>query len=286
MTRIDRLALAAALGLSIVALALQVGSDRVPRATGPEASGSWDALDDAGSSRASLAARLDRLERALERETAARHTLEGSLATLLEERRGPGSDDARATAERDDAWAGRQRRTAGPPGLDESVLVAEAGLAPSEARSLREAYDALQMEQLYLRDRAAREGWSSDPGLREELEALVEQERALFRDFGEEAEDWLLYATGRPNRVRVSEVFRSSPAAAAGLSVGDTIVRYGDQPIRSGTDLQQATIAGEPGEWVDVEIARDGRRERLRLPRGPVGVRLEVVSERPGGAPR
>jgi len=223
---------------------------------------------------AEVEVRLQRLERALEATRIEQERLADALAARVA---GTEADETRS--------AGREAPLDEPgtirrPGLDESVLVA-AGFSASDARALRDAYERLQMDQLYLRDRAAREGWNLGDRLGEELTALAEREEALAGDYGDEAYDWVLYATGRPNRVTVRDVFADSPAANAGLAEGDVVVRYDDRRVRTSIELRNATTEGVAGEWVDLEILRAGKRERLRLPRGPLGVLLDVSSSEP-----
>ena len=97
----------------------------------------------------------------------------------------------------------------------------------------------------------------------------------MREDYGEEAYDWFLYASGRANRVVVEGVLGGSAAAEAGLKTGDMIVRYDGERIFKPPALVQGTLAGKLNETVEVEIeGADGRRSTLTLPRGPIGVRL------------
>ena len=221
---------------------------------------------------AEVEARLQRLEQVLEVVRSEQERFAEVLAVKLTQDGSPETPPAPRETAIDEP--GTIRR----PGLDESVLV-DAGFSESEARALRDA--TLQMEQLYLRDRAAREGWNLGDRLGEELTALAEREEALAEEYGDEAYDWVLYATGRPNRVTVRDVFAESPAANAGLAEGDVLVRYDDRRVRSSLELRSATTEGIAGEWVDLEILRAGKRERLRLPRGPLGILLDVSSSEP-----
>ena len=223
---------------------------------------------------ADVEARLQRLEQVLEVVRSEQERLAEVLAVHSTQ------DESAETPPAPRETAIDEPGTIRRPGLDESVLV-DAGFSESDARALRDAYETLQMEQLYLRDRAAREGWNLGDRLGEELTALAEREEALAEEYGDEAYDWVLYATGRPNRVTVRDVFAESPAANAGLAEGDVLVRYDDRRVRSSLELRSATTEGIAGEWVDLEILRAGKRERLRLPRGPLGILLDVSSSEP-----
>jgi hypothetical protein len=78
-----------------------------------------------------------------------------------------------------------------------------------------------QMEIVELSDRALREGWFLQPRHKAELTRL---ERELRQNLGDEEYDRLLYALGKPNRLRAEEVFRGSSASDAGLRRGEIIL--------------------------------------------------------------
>jgi C-terminal processing protease CtpA/Prc len=70
--------------------------------------------------------------------------------------------------------------------------------------------------------------------------------------------------------VRVTEVPASGPAARAGLRAGDVIVAIDGKPLQGLTSREvQRLLTGEVGSSVELEIEREGRRERLRLERAP-----------------
>jgi hypothetical protein len=158
--------------------------------------------------------------------------------------------------------------------FDPEVLAA-AGFARSDVERFRERVGGIELERLYLRDQAAREGWLGSSRFVEEGRRLDESFAALREEFGEDLYDWMLYAEGRPNRVAVTEVLPGSAAESAGLQPGDLIVRYDERRVLSPLELRDATSAGEAGAWVEVELLRDEETVELLLPRGPLGVRLE-----------
>ncbi|MDX1683395.1 MAG: M20/M25/M40 family metallo-hydrolase, partial [Phycisphaeraceae bacterium] len=65
--------------------------------------------------------------------------------------------------------------------------------------------------------------------------------------------------------VGVQSVIVNTPAAEAGLKVGDRIVNLGGRPINDLNDLTAALAEGKPGEAVVIEIIRDGRRHALEV---------------------
>jgi hypothetical protein len=174
--------------------------------------------------------------------------------------------------------------TPGPPGAssqlgDEALL--DAGFTRREVAAFRTRIDDIQLERLYLRDRAAREGWLATRRYMEENRALDDQFFGARKEFGDELYDWAMYSTGHANRVQVTEVMEGSAAADAGLAPGDVIYSYADRRIFSGGELRDETTAGSAGETTPVDVVRDGESLRVYVPRGPLGVILEPSSQEP-----
>ncbi len=179
-----------------------------------------------------------------------------------------------------------ERAPRGSPGIGSSFPEArllEAGFARAEVAAYRERIDQIELDRLFLRDQASREGWLDTPRYAEERAALSQARRDTREEFGDELYDWALFASGRPNRVRVSEVMQGSPAAAAGLEAGDILVRYGERKIFNPRELRQQTLAGDAGAPTEVEILRLGEPPRVFLPRGPLGIRTDPIVREPAG---
>jgi S1-C subfamily serine protease len=87
-----------------------------------------------------------------------------------------------------------------------------------------------------------------------------------------------LYATGRPNHLRVTSVISGSPAETAGLGVGDVILRYDGERLFSARELRGASRDGTAGETVSVDVIRNGDRMQVFLPRGPLGISITASS--------
>jgi hypothetical protein len=226
-----------------------------------------DALAAEREDRVSLAAEVGRLRRDVE-QLAPRLAEQGSDPSAGALDAGGG---ARGTSEADAEIA------ASDEGFEESALL-ERGVPPDEVARLHRRFEETEMAILYLRDRAAREGWDRRRRMMRELEQI----RAGLRDdVGDESYDLMLYAAGRDNRVLIADVLASSPAQAADLRSGDVILRYGDRAIFSISELQDATRSGEAGALVSIEVVRDAEKLRTYLPRGPLGVRLRPVRRMP-----
>ncbi|PON17425.1 hypothetical protein C2W62_13290 [Candidatus Entotheonella serta] len=156
---------------------------------------------------------------------------------------------------------------------DAETLIA-AGFDPDEADYLANRWGQQQMELLYLRDQAIREGWIDTPRYEQAVGDLRRGRDSIREELGPEAYDRFLFATGRANRVILNSIIDSSPAQTTGLQPGDTVLSYDGSRIFSVNDLRTATTAGEPGIPVVIEIDRDGQRLELEISRGPIGVTL------------
>jgi hypothetical protein len=167
----------------------------------------------------------------------------------------------------------------GHVGFDEQKL-AGAGLPERDVADLRRLFEEVELERLYLQNQATREGWPRGR-LAGEQAALDDRLLSVRDEYGEDAYDWFLYASGRTNRVVVEGVLGGSAAEEAGLRAGDVIVRYDGERIWKPGSLIQGTLGGRLNETVELEVERGGSRERVSLPRGPIGVRLGRRSVEP-----
>jgi len=159
--------------------------------------------------------------------------------------------------------------------FDEAALTAQ-GIDEQHAAWLHAQFEELQMEELYLRDDAARAGWLNSPRFRKQVEDLRGESRETL---GDDDYDRLLYATGQNNRVLLSDVLENSPASAAGIEPGDILLRYGDRAIFKPNELLKATSEGKPGATVPVDLLRDGQLLRLYVSRGPLGARIKGMRQ-------
>ncbi len=72
------------------------------------------------------------------------------------------------------------------------------------------------------------------------------------------------YGLSTPIGVFVTEVTAGSPAAAAGLQVGDVIVALGGKPVSGPGDLVEALQEAGIGRSVEFEVERHGHRRTLK----------------------
>jgi hypothetical protein len=250
-----------------------------------------------GADEAGLEARLAateaearRLAQALQRADAERAELSREIAALRDEIAGLETPRASPTTRRRARERARTRHAsaeatppavaAGPRPLDVGRLVA-AGFPEETVRTFKESQDQLELDRLYLRDVATREGWLGTPRFHEAQQALEDDARATREEYGDQFYDWMLYTTGHPNRVQVDEVMTGSVAAGAGLQAGDVILGYAGERVFSPLELRDATSVGTAGESITLDVVRDGRQIRVVVPRGPLGVRVEGVPVEP-----
>ncbi len=155
--------------------------------------------------------------------------------------------------------------------FDAGLLLSN-GVPSHEVERLREIFDASEMEIINLRHQATREGWLRSGRYRRELRDL---RIGLREEIGDESFDLLLYATGRKNRVLITDVLGDSPGERAGFRPGDIVLSYDGKRIFKPAELQRATTQGRRGVGVAVEVLRGGEVVRLYPARGPIGVKLK-----------
>jgi serine protease Do len=63
----------------------------------------------------------------------------------------------------------------------------------------------------------------------------------------------------------VAQVTPGSPAAKAGIERGDVIVGFAGKPIEKMRELPRAVAAAAPGTKADIEILRDGKRQKKSI---------------------
>ena len=225
----------------------------------------------------SLETVLDGVRADLQREIEAREALEMQLirleATITRQ-----ATETVTVAPRDNEIPDPDE-TAALAGLD---ALLDAGIDAGTATWLQEQIDSMDMDELWLNDRAVREGWRRSGRYMKEKQA-IRARLATLRDELNDEDTWdrLLYATNRNNRVILQHIMRNSPAEQYGLQSGDSIISYDGQRIFTSQELAKATTGGLVGTMVLVEVERDGQRLNLSLPSGPIGGRLQSARVRP-----
>ncbi len=219
-------------------------------------------------------AEMAALRMALDREVEARERLALELESLRAQivSSGRAADDPRATDSPSAAGGGAQR-----PMFDRDALVA-AGIDPRAAQDLRGRWEGVEMEKIRLGDRARREGWAGTAQHGQELRALDDE---LRQELSQAEYDRYLYATGKANRARVTDVIGRSPADDAGFEPGDTLLSYDGDRIFSIEEIRDRATGSRPGDSIRVEVLRDGERLSLNVPGGPLGLMLAPERQAP-----
>ncbi len=165
-----------------------------------------------------------------------------------------------------------------PAALFQAAKLQDAGVSEDAVQQLRERHDRGVLDELYLQDQAAREGWLHSARYRRELQGLRTE---LREELGEGDYDRLLYAVGRKNRVITVSVLHASPAMEAGILAGDVIYSYDGRRIFDLRTLKLATSQGQLGFTVSVGVVRGDQHLRFFLPRGPLGITMRPATRPP-----
>lgn len=239
-----------------------------------------------GESYQQLSATVASLESRLNQEIDKRRGLEQKIA-LLEKSIRPaaaGNQGAENESVRPIAKTQNSQRDDTPSSntnwFNEKALL-DSGIDPARVNYIKDAFEQAEMEKLYLRDQATREGWMGTKRYQEAAKDIADRSRSLRAELTDPEYDAYLYATGRANRVIVESVLGGSPASNAGIQAGDAILRYDNKPVYNWSDLTSATSEGDPNATVAVTIERNDQQQQVYVPRGPLGIRLSTDSVAP-----
>lgn len=96
------------------------------------------------------------------------------------------------------------------------------------------------------------------------------------------------FGLDRPAGALVAQVLDNGPAAKGGLRVGDVILSVNGQPVVMSADLPHMVGALKPGTKIDLEVARDGSRQKINLAVGsmPADEQAEAAAGAPNAAPK
>jgi len=181
--------------------------------------------------------------------------------------------------------ASAKQEAAVDPAIPLETRLTGLGVDQDRAAEIAQRVNEVDLDRLYLRDQATREGWFNTPRYSEAMREINGDLNSLREEVGDNAYDRYLYATGQVNRVVVGSVIAGSSAEEAGLRAGDTVLRYDDQRVFSTSELQSATTQGVAGDLVTVTVLRGDQRLRLYVPRGPLGLRLRTERQHPDTLP-
>ncbi len=172
------------------------------------------------------------------------------------------------------------KKTTNPPTLQDKLATASIPL--DTIQRIKQRVGENRLARLQLRDQAIREDWIDSPEYIVKEQQLPSPTGGLREEFGAQVYDQYLYASGRPNRIIVREVFSGSAAEEAGIEARDIILSYASKLIFTMSELQQATSEGNFGEPVLIEILRDDLPFTTSAPRGPLGISMTISRKKPG----
>jgi len=217
---------------------------------------------------------LTRMQQQLDHQADEQRRLEAELAALT------AAPMAAIAADGDEATANRAPGSRVRGSATRESLI-DAGFPAYQADEIVQMADRLAMERLDLQYRAQREGWLRTTDYREALSEMGNIRDKLIEDFGHSAYDRYLYASGRPNRLVVRDVYSDSPAASASLQPGDRVVEMDGERVYGEQDLRRIATQGADGQIVPVTIERGDSRFEVYVPRGPLGIRTTRQSVPP-----
>lgn len=195
-------------------------------------------------------------------------SLEQRLAVLEEEADERRAEELAQIQRREEILARREAAATGGEQLRtrQVEMLVDSGFSAQRAETLLRRADELRYQSL-------QQSYLAMRGEMDEEQALPPMQ-ALRNEIGDAEYDRFLFGLGQPNRVAVSDVFQSSPAATAGLRPGDVLYAYDGQRLFSNGDLRELSMASDPGQNVVLDVLRDGQIISVYLPGGPLGVQL------------
>lgn len=226
-----------------------------------------------------LAAEIDDINRRMQQEISARRSLEIKLDKLSQQLASlevNGSQPNKSLDVTEESTKAVTSPTAQSEWFNEQALI-DSGMTYTRAAELKSFFEQQELDRMYLRDQSIREGWDRQK-YREEIQKLSENAEGFLSQLDEQSYDAYLYASGQPNRVKVTNVLDSSQASSAGIQPGDHIISYDSKRIYSGFELRSATTSGDINQTIAVEVERNGEIIELYLTRGPLGIRMDSVS--------
>jgi len=148
------------------------------------------------------------------------------------------------------------------------------GVDSHDANRIQQLTEKKEMEQLYLRNTAAREGWFGTEKYFEKTRELDLESNIYREELGDDKYDQFLYSSQLTNRIVVQSVLSESPAENTGLLAGDYILSYDNKRVFNWSDLTALTANGEVGENIPIEVQRNDQVFQYFIARGPLGIRL------------
>ncbi|MDH3327335.1 MAG: PDZ domain-containing protein [Gammaproteobacteria bacterium] len=159
------------------------------------------------------------------------------------------------------------------PQRNRNILISM-GVDDENVSRIQRLAEKKEMDQLYLRNTAVREGWFGTEKYFDKNNKLELQSNIYREELGDEKYDHFLYTSQLTNRITIQSVLSDSPAEQAGLLAGDFILSYNNKRVFNWSDLTALTANGEAGESIPIEVQRNKQTLQYFIARGPLGIRL------------
>lgn len=151
------------------------------------------------------------------------------------------------------------------------------GVDPTFAEDIVRRRNEVELKRMELQDVATRGGYFNTPKYYEELDAISSQVVSLRDELGVDKYDDYLFNSRQNNRISISSVMLGSAAEQAGIQKGDIVLSYDNTRIFNASELKEATLQGQLGEYVIISIYRNGEVFSFSVPRGPLGMKLRAT---------
>ena len=148
------------------------------------------------------------------------------------------------------------------------------GIAPATAENIVRRKNSVELKKLELQDRAKRDNYLNTQRYYDELDDINQQDVNLREELGDERYDEYLYTSKQNNRIKIASVMLGSAAELSGIQKDDVVLSYDNKRMFTWQELKDATTEGQLGEFVSINIYRDGEIYSFTVPRGPLGTQL------------
>jgi C-terminal processing protease CtpA/Prc len=151
------------------------------------------------------------------------------------------------------------------------------GVDPTFAEDIVRRRNGVELKRMELQDIATRGEYFNTPKYYEELDAINSQVISLRDELGVDKYDDYLFNSRQNNRISILSIMLGSVAEQAGIQNGDIVLSYDNTRILKASELKEATLQGQLGEYVIISIYRNGEVFSFSVPRGPLGMKLRAI---------
>ncbi len=148
------------------------------------------------------------------------------------------------------------------------------GISAEIAEYIVRRKNRIEIKRLELQDHAKRDDYLNTQQYFDELETINQQDISLREELGDDRYDEYLYESKQNNRIRIASVMLGSTAEQSGIQKNDVVLSYDNKRMFSWQELKNATTEGQLGEFVSINLYRNGEIYSFTVPRGPLGIKL------------